>query len=256
MVQICALASGSNGNCYFIGNEEEGLLIDAGISRRLLLSRMKEVGIEIEKIRAVFVTHEHSDHSKGVRFLSHKHQIPVYMTPLTFERSRPQNRPDKYTPFNPGDTIAMGAFNVHSFSKNHDAAQPCSFVVEIGNRKIGVMTDIGRACENVVTHFSQCHAIFLETNYDEKMLWNGPYPWYLKNRVSSDVGHLSNDQAFELVEKHRSPHLEVVYLSHISQENNHPELAKSVFEPLSDKIDIRLTSRLSPTEIYSLSINL
>ncbi|PZX17928.1 phosphoribosyl 1,2-cyclic phosphodiesterase [Breznakibacter xylanolyticus] len=253
MVQICALASGSNGNCYYVGNEHDAVLVDVGVSRRQVLDRMKKVGLSEQKIRAIFITHEHSDHSRGVKLLSQKLKVPVFMSPGTFNRCYDANRPDVYTPFSPGQEVGVASLRIHTFLKYHDAAEPCSFVVQSAQVCVGVMTDIGEPCDNVKQHVAMCDAIFLESNYDERMLWDGNYPLFLKNRVSSRHGHLSNAQALELVDTHAGPRLKMVYLSHLSEENNHPTLAMKCFEPLQERYRIELTNRYAPSSVAVLN---
>src|SRR5690554_1138948 len=195
MIEICAIASGSNGNCYYIGNNTDAVLIDAGISCRQILLRMKEKGLDPAKVRAVFISHEHSDHMRGARVLEKKLNVPVYITARTFISAYRNMQPAWPRYFEPGSQTVVGNFTIHSFSKNHDASEPCSFRIEYKGKNIGVLTDIGEPCSNVTTHLALCDALFLETNYDEDMLMNGRYPWYLKKRIASSVGHLSNVQA-------------------------------------------------------------
>jgi len=252
MIEYCALASGSNGNCYYVGNEEEAVLIDAGISRKQVLKRMKEVGLKIEKVKAVLISHEHSDHIRGLRVLADLHQIDAYLTKTTQSKTRVHHQPSKVRVFEPGDTIEVGSIKVHSFAKKHDAVDPCSFRVQLNGRSIGVMTDIGTACSNVKEHLQQCHAVFLESNYDEQMLLEGPYPAHLKSRVKSDHGHLSNDQAVKAVDKLKDSPLQTILLSHISADNNRPEIALKSFQTVSDRYQIFTTSRYEPTEVFKL----
>lgn len=249
MVEICAIASGSNGNCYYIGNDEDAVLVDVGISRRQVLERMAIKGLKPQKIKAIFISHEHSDHYRGVRVLSQKLGVPVYMTLKTLESSWHPDRPDKIISFSPGDVVCVGSFAIHTFLKNHDAAEPCSFRIEHNGINVGVFTDIGEACENVTEQVGMCQALFMESNYDERMLWDGPYPYHLKRRVSGDHGHLSNIQAFELVEKYHHPDLKVVFLSHLSQENNRPDIAAEAFKSLENRFDVKLTNRFAAAEL-------
>lgn len=243
MIEICALASGSNGNCYYVGNERDAILVDAGISTKKILARMQDAGLESSKVRAIFISHEHSDHVHGVRVLSKKLGVPAWFTQGTFNSLRCGEEPERVNIFTPDQVIKVGSLNVHTFLKNHDAAEPCSFRIEHDGWNIGVFTDIGEPCQRVINHLHLCHAIFIETNYDEKMLWNGIYPYHLKNRVASSVGHLSNDQAFALVRDHAGPELVHVFLSHLSGENNRPEIAAECFKALSDRFTVHLTSR-------------
>ncbi|PWD98101.1 MBL fold metallo-hydrolase [Marinilabilia rubra] len=252
MIEICAIASGSNGNCYYVGNDRDAILVDVGISRRQVLNRMRERGLDFSKVRAIFISHEHADHFRGVRVLSKHLDAPVFMTSNTFEKSWGPNRPAKIVNFNPGDILEVGEFKVHSFLKQHDAAQPCSFRIEHDGINVGVMTDIGEACDNVRNHFSACQAVFLESNYDEDMLWNGAYPWHLKNRVASHVGHLSNKQAFDLLNEYGADDLRAVFLSHLSADNNRPDIAMEAFDALKTKFNVRLTNRYAPAEVFTL----
>lgn len=256
MTEICALASGSNGNCYYIGNSTEAILIDAGIPARRILSRMQERNIDPGMIKAIFISHEHADHVCGARVLSKRLKVPVYITSRTFSALYGTHRPASPVFFKPGDIIGKGAFLIHPFLKNHDAAEPCSFRVEHEGHNIGVLTDIGSPCANVQFHLGKCDALFLETNYDDKMLWEGSYPWYLKKRIASDNGHLSNVQALELIRSHGSDKLNVIFLSHLSAENNTPSLASGCFSDIGGRINIHLTSRHGPCEVYRFPENI
>ncbi len=253
MMEICALASGSNGNCYYVGNDQDAVLIDAGISRRQVLDRMRLKGLNPSKIRAIFISHEHADHFRGVRVLSKNLNVPVYMTRASLNKSWGPNRPALVTLFSPGDVVKIGGLQVYTFLKQHDAAEPCSFRIEHGELNVGVMTDIGEPCHNVTTHLSACQALFLESNYDEQMLLTGPYPYYLKQRVASPVGHLSNKQAFDLLAQYHHSEIQVVFLSHLSAENNRPDIAAAEFAPLSEKLNVKLTSRHAPAEVFRLT---
>ncbi len=252
MLEICAIASGSNGNCYYIGNEMSAILIDAGISTKQILLRMAERGLNPAKIRALFITHEHSDHMRGARVLGKRLQVPVFITAKTFDGAYKNMRPDYPRFFSCNEKISVDEFTVYPVSKNHDAADPCSFRIEYKDKNIGVFTDIGEACSNVKSHIELCNALFLESNYDEDMLWNGGYPYFLKKRVASEVGHLSNDQAFELLDKHTNGELQCVFLSHISRDNNTPELAVKKMESLNHKFEIKIASRYEASEVYQL----
>lgn len=252
MVEICSIASGSNGNCYYVGNGEEAVLIDVGISRKQVLERMASQKLDASKIKAIIVSHEHADHYRGVRVLSNKLCVPVYLTQKTFEKSWHPDRPKSYRFFSPGEIITVGGFKIHSFLKNHDAAEPCSFRVEYDGVNIGVLTDIGSVCDNVKEHLSQCDALFLESNYDKEMLLNGTYPQHLKIRVSGEKGHLSNCDAAELLKEYHNDKLKLVLLSHLSGENNTPEIALKAFDKLKNKFKIEVASRHSISEIYEI----
>jgi phosphoribosyl 1,2-cyclic phosphodiesterase len=246
-----SLNSGSNGNCYYISNEQESVLIDAGLSCRETEKRLQALGESIKKIKAIFISHEHTDHIKGVQALSTKFHLPVYISEKTLHRSKLQIEPQFIRYLNPDEPIQIGNLLVKGFSKKHDAADPYSFIVSNETNTIGIFTDIGSVCDNVKTHFQKCHAAFLEANYDENLLESGPYPIHLKKRIKSDSGHLSNLQALELFTNHRSSFLSHLLLSHISQENNHPDIIKTTFQN-SEGVKIEIASRTKETPLFTI----
>jgi phosphoribosyl 1,2-cyclic phosphodiesterase len=254
MVEICALASGSNGNCYYIGNKEEAVLIDAGLSFKQILRRLEARELDPKKIKAIFITHEHGDHVRGARVTGKKLDVPVYMTNGTFTAAFRTWKPIAYHAIKDNVPVLVGAFNIFPILKNHDAAEPTSFRIEHNGTSIGVFTDIGSPCDNVKNHLKQCHALFLETNYDLQMLKEGSYPYHLKVRIDSAKGHLSNLQAFELLKEHAHPSLQCVFLSHLSAENNKPELAMAEFKSLEEKYLIKLTDRFAPGELFTIDL--
>ncbi|MBS2210845.1 MBL fold metallo-hydrolase [Carboxylicivirga mesophila] len=252
MVKVCAIASGSNGNCYYIGTEKEAILVDAGISRRQIMKRMKELRLDISRVKSVFISHEHSDHIRGLRVLCDMHGIDAYLTRDTLHKAHRNYHPKTAHVFNAGDIINVGGFKVHTFTKQHDAIDPVSFRVEVEGLSVGVMTDIGAVCNNLKLHLEQCHIAFLESNYDEQLLEEGPYPYHLKQRVKSDKGHLSNKQAVDLVERLEKADLNTIFLSHISADNNRVEIALKAFEHLSKKYRILPTNRYAPSELVTV----
>jgi len=254
-LQITSLNSGSNGNCYYIGNDDEAVLIDAGISCRETEKRMARLGLDIKKVKSIFISHEHTDHIRGVEVLSRKHQIPVYITPATQRAGRLTLHQDLTHNFLPHEPICVGDLTVIPFPKSHDAADPYSYVVKNQEVCIGIMTDIGHVCEHVVRYFRACHAVYLEANYDVTMLETGHYPFYLKKRISSDRGHLSNDQAFELLSRHRAAYLSHIFLSHLSKENNHPQVAVEAFQKYSDAIHISVAPRYEESPLFCIDAN-
>lgn len=247
---VASLNSGSNGNCYYIGNEQEAVLVDAGISCRETEKRMRRLGLPIEKVKAVFVSHEHSDHISGIPVIAKKYQLPIYITPPTKLSGGLYIDDHLVRPFLPFQRIVIGELEVTAFPKTHDASDPHSFIVTCRDIKVGVFTDIGFACDHVIRHFSQCHAAFLEANYDEEMLENGGYPFHLKRRIRGGQGHLSNKQALALFMTHRPPYMSHLLLSHLSKNNNDPQLVKELFDSCAGETRIIIASRYEETAIY------
>ncbi|WP_242695754.1 MBL fold metallo-hydrolase [Desertivirga brevis] len=252
---MCSLNSGSNGNCYYIAGRDEAVLIDAGLSCRETEKRMKRLGLSMDKVKAIFISHEHTDHIKGIPGLAKKHRLPVYVTSKTYRNSGLQLDADLILPFKAYESVTVGSLSITAFPKFHDAADPHSFVISYGDKKIGVFTDIGNVCEHVIENFQQCHAIFLEANYDEEMLNQGRYPYFLKNRIRGGQGHLSNTQALNLFMEYRSDKLSHLFLSHLSKDNNCPDLVYKTFNAKAKKTEIIVASRYEETGVYYLESN-
>ena len=250
---IASLNSGSNGNCYYIGNQQEAVLIDAGISCRETERRMERIGLSLKKVKAIFISHEHTDHTRGVEVIAKKYKLPVYITPDTHRNSRLRVNQKQLNPFFAYTPVHVGALRINAFPKWHDAAEPHSFTVSDNGITIGVFTDLGIACEHVVEHFKQCNAAFLESNYDEKMLEEGSYPYYLKQRIRGVNGHLSNEQALELFTNHRSSSLSHLLLSHLSEYNNKPELVHDLFSKNAGGSHIAIASRHLESEVFCIT---
>ena len=247
---IASINSGSNGNCYYVGNSNEAILVDAGISCRETEKRMKRLGLAMQKVKAIFISHEHSDHINGVSVLSRKYQLPVYITPATLAGSRMELEPDLIKAFKAYEPIVVGKLTITAFPKFHDAAHAHSFTVSNEGIRVGVFTDIGVVCDHLQTHFSECHAAFLEANYDEDMLENGRYPYHLKRRISGGLGHLSNKQALALFLSHRPPYMSHLLLSHLSRDNNDPQMVHELFSKHADGTEIVVASRYQESAIY------
>jgi phosphoribosyl 1,2-cyclic phosphodiesterase len=252
---ITSLNSGSNGNCYYIGNEKEAVLIDAGLSCRETEYRMSRLGLSMQKIKALFISHEHTDHTKGVEVIARKYRMPVYITEATHGNSRLKIDPQLVKTFKAYSSIKIGDLVVNPFPKQHDASEPHSFTVSGSGVTVGVITDLGMACEHVVKNFRQCHAAFLEANYDEIMLDEGNYPIFLKKRIRSDEGHLSNHQALELFTTHRPSHMSHLLLSHLSQQNNNMKLVLDLFNRHAGGVQIAVASRFEETGVYCIRGN-
>lgn len=249
---ITSLNSGSNGNCYYIGNETEAVLIDAGISCRETETRMNRLGLSMAIVKAIFVSHEHADHISGIRVLSKKYQLPVYITASTLSSCGKIIEKHLVRSFDAHKPVSVGKLSVKAFPKFHDASDPHSFIVSGNKVNIGIITDIGISCKQVIRYFKKCHAAFLEANYCDDMLSNGSYPYYLKKRISSDHGHLSNDQALELFIKHRNTQLSHLILSHLSKNNNSPTLVNRLFKKNAGSTEIVIASRYKETPVYCI----
>lgn len=247
---ISSLNSGSNGNCYYVGNENDAVLIDAGISCRETEKRMKRSGLDMGKVKAIFVSHEHSDHIRGISVLAKKYQLPVYITPNTHRNGGINIQEHLLKSFGSLDKIRIGELVITAFPKIHDAAEPHSFVVSCGEVNVGIFTDLGAPCPQLIHHFQQCHAAFLEANYDEDMLQNGRYPYYLKRRISGGMGHLSNNQALELFLTHRPEYMSHLLLSHLSKDNNCPNLVHDLFSTHAGETQIVVASRYEETPVF------
>lgn len=249
---ITSLNSGSNGNCYYVGNAQDAVLIDAGISCRETERRMERLGLSMQMVRAIFISHEHTDHVRGIGQLAKKYQLPVFMTPRTRQQCQlPDNR-FPIRPLQSSEPVRIGELCVTAFPKQHDASDPHSFLVTYGDTRVGVFTDIGVACENVVHHFRQCHAAFLEANYDEDLLEHGRYPYFLKQRIRGGQGHLSNQQALDLFRTHRPSYMSHVLLSHLSKDNNNPQVAMDLFSAHTGNTRVVVASRYQETEVFEI----
>ena len=254
-LQIASLNSGSNANCYYIGNEKEAVLIDAGLSCRETDKRMKRLGLDIRSVKAIFISHEHADHIAGLQVLSKKYRLPVYITQNTLRNSDLNIEKSLTFSFIHGEPVSIGDLSIIPFIKSHDANDPHSFIVSNNKVHIGVITDIGYACKQVIKHFKLCDAVFLESNYCEQMLENGSYPLHLKRRISSRKGHLSNDQALALFLKHKPGNLQLLILSHLSQNNNHPDIVNKLFTQHAGGVKVIIASRHKETELFSIESN-
>lgn len=250
---IASLNSGSNGNCYYIGNKTEAVFVDAGLSCKETEIRMKRLGLDIHQVKAIFVTHEHSDHILGVAALVAKYKMPVFVSGPTLKEAGFWKIRQFTQPFIAQQAIEIGNIRVTAFQKKHDACDPHSFVVSESKTHIGVFTDIGAPCEQLIHYFKQCHAAFLEANYDEQMLENGRYPFILKKRIRGGSGHLSNRQALELYIRHKPAFMSHLLLSHLSKENNKPELVESLFNAAPSDTQVVIASRYRESAVYEIA---
>ena len=251
---VASLNSGSNGNCYYISDGNSAVLIDVGISCREVERRMKRLQLPLDQVKAIFITHEHSDHIRGVPVLSKKYDLPVFITPLTAQKCTGLIK-ELIRPFTAHQPVQVGELTVIGFPKWHDAVDPHSFIVSNHQVTVGIFTDIGYVCEEVKKYFSQCHAAFLESNYDEVMLETGGYPRRLVNRIRGSKGHLSNLQALELFLREGTPHLTHLFLAHLSENNNSPKIVNNMFQRCAGETLAVIASRYQETNVFEIKAN-
>jgi phosphoribosyl 1,2-cyclic phosphodiesterase len=251
---ITSLNSGSNGNCYYIGTDTTAILIDAGLSCRETERRMNLLHLSMDKVKAIFISHEHTDHIKGLTALVSKYNLPFYITAGTYKRSGLVIK-NQYQEFTAEVPIVINEISITPFAKKHDAADPHSFIVQHRGITVGVFTDIGVVCKKLGHYFSQCHAAFLEANYDADMLQNGSYPLHLKNRIRGGSGHLSNKEALQLFVDHKPVFMSHLLLAHLSKENNDPQLVKNLFTNHAGSVAVTIASRYAPTDVIQVDSN-
>ena len=223
---VCVLASGSRGNAVYVSDGETDILVDAGIAANDIIRRLRSKGLRPENLDGIVVSHEHTDHVRGVGVLSRKFDLPVYMTRKTSDAIGSQTgRLHDAVFFSRGETFQLKTLTIHPFSISHDAEDPAGFTVSQNGTKIGIATDLGVATSVVKTHLQSCTLLILEANHDAEMLTHGPYPWPLKQRINSRVGHLSNEAAKNLLNEVQHDRLVHVVLAHLSEINNTPQKA-------------------------------
>lgn len=251
-MKYAAIASGSNGNSYYVAQDDDIVLIDVGINAKHMELRMARLGIDPSRVKAIFITHEHTDHVKGLSVFSKRYQIPVYITKGSYEGTK-LCMPEHLIHFIKTDErVRIGGLEVIGIPKYHDAKEPCSFVVTNGKINISILTDLGRGCDNVnhVVHHSD--VLLLESNYDEEMLRSGRYSFFLKNRITSGWGHISNTEALDAFVNFRSARLKHLILGHLSGENNTVELVRDLFEPYCQDVRFSIATRDQETALFEI----
>ena len=263
-IRFMSLASGSSGNCYYLGTDTYGILIDAGIGIRTIKKRLKDVSIPMENIIAVFVTHDHADHIKSVGVLGENLFLPIYATSRThvgINKSYCMTQKlgvsakilEKYQP------MKLRDFTIESFEVPHDGTDNVGYCIEADGKTFCFITDLGHITPIVEKYILRANYLVIEANYDAEMLKMGPYPPYLQERISSQYGHMCNSDTAAFLATHWGPHLYNIWLSHLSRENNHPDLAYKTVE-LSLKqagiivgkdVELIALKRSAPSELYT-----
>ncbi|MDL2223404.1 MBL fold metallo-hydrolase [Bacteroidales bacterium OttesenSCG-928-M11] len=264
-LRFLSIASGSSGNCYYLGTEEYGILLDAGIGIRTIKKALKENRIGLEQIMAVFITHDHADHIKCVGGLGEKYGIPIYATPLVhlgIENSRYVDE-KLYTSrriIEKDQSVEIKDIKITAFEVPHDASDCVGYLVQYKNEKCVLATDIGRITSTVAQYIRIANHLIIEANYDEEMLQRGNYPEFLKSRIKNGKGHLCNTETAEFLAANFDLHLKNIWLCHLSKDNNHPDLAIKTVEMAMGQYGIRIgkdvnvtaLKRTYPSELYLL----
>lgn len=259
-LSVCVLGSGSTGNCTWVASETTAVLVDGGLSAKETLRRLELDGTRaMASVQAVLVTHEHDDHVAGLGTLHRRHKLPLYGTSGTVHalsrHEKFQNLP--WSVFAPGSSFRVGDLSIHPFSIPHDAYDPVAFVVSHGTQRIGIVTDLGMPTTVVRERLRGCQVIVMETNHDEQMLKDAARPWALKQRIAGNQGHLSNEQAGEIIGGVADSGLRHVYVAHLSQDCNRPEKATAVMNRVLQAagcghVSIGLTYADRPSDVWRL----
>jgi phosphoribosyl 1,2-cyclic phosphodiesterase len=229
-MRMMSIASGSSGNCIYIGSGSTHILIDDGISRKRVVQALNGIGLDISDLSAILVTHEHADHVDGLGVLLRKNNIPVYASKGTIGGIKGYSKigklPDaQFIEVQRDEPFQIMDLTIRPVAISHDAAEPLAYTVSTGNESCGVITDLGFYDDYIVSSFQNLNALLIESNHDIRMLEAGTYPYYLKRRILSDKGHLSNEASGRLLSRLLNRNIKGVLLGHLSHENNYPDLA-------------------------------
>lgn len=256
-LNVCALCSGSKGNSILLDGPEGALLVDAGLSAREIVKRIQIAGRDPGRVRGILVTHDHSDHVRGVRVLAQRLSIPVFGTRGTLDMAGLRQTVHATCIF-PGGEFQAAGFTVNPFSLPHDASDPVGYILSIAGARVGIATDLGCATALVKTRLEGCDFLFLESNHDEKMLMEGPYPWFLKQRIRSRMGHLSNDASAGILSELIHDGLNGVVLAHLSEMNNSPDIALGtageVVNVGRSGVAITVAGMAEPTQVFRVEL--
>ncbi|MDR1526617.1 MAG: MBL fold metallo-hydrolase [Dysgonamonadaceae bacterium] len=266
VLRFLSLASGSSGNCYYVGTPEYGILFDAGIACRSIKKILRDNGIELEQVMAVFITHDHADHIKSVGSLGEKCGIPVYATQAVHEGidgSRFIDEPlaTSRRIIRKDEPVVIRDLIITAFEVPHDATDCVGYRLQYGEDTLVLATDVGHINHTVGKYIGVANHLILEANYDREMLMNGRYPKFLKERITNGSGHLCNTETAEFLATNFHSHLRNIWLCHLSRDNNHPELACKTVEtafgrqgiPTGKNVKIMALKRNTPSELYILN---
>ncbi len=266
MLRFISFGSGSSGNCYLLTTPTDGLLIDIGVGLRSLKKNFRDYGLSFSQVHHVLVTHDHADHIKSVGSFSKDQHVPVYTTKVVHEGITKnycvqQKVPSDYVNYvEKGTSFTIGDFKITPFGVPHDSSDNVGYMVEVEGTAFCVITDAGYVTDEMKEYISKADYLVIEANHDVEMVKNGPYPAFLKERILSHTGHLSNVECGEALVENMSEHLKHVWLCHLSEENNHPELARKTVEAIlrshgivaGADLQLEVLKRKSPTGIFDL----
>lgn len=260
MARFLSLSSGSNGNCYYIGNGNAGILIDAGIGIRTLKQRLENAGLGLDAVRMLIVTHDHTDHIRGIGSIAKRLSVPIYTTSVLHSAIARRNGIGEEISgcrrvLRPGQEVTVGEYGITAFEVPHDATQTLGYRIRTAEMSIVFMTDLGRVPEYALEYCRKADYVVIESNYDMDMLIHGSYPPELKARVISERGHLSNDMCADAIRKFLHPRLKGVFLCHLSQDNNTPEIARREAEKVIARAGgSQFLQCLPRSEVFSMEI--
>ncbi len=229
-MRLCSIASGSSGNCIYVGSDTTHLLVDVGISGKRTEAGLRELGLSMRDIDAICITHEHADHISGLGVLSRKYGVPIYATRGTAEAVMQSSSVGEidaslFQIITPDEKCTIKDISLYPLRTSHDAADPVAYRIDYDGRRIGLITDLGCYNDYTVECLRNLDLLYLEANHDIHMLQVGPYPYYLKQRILGERGHLSNESAGKLLSRLLNDNMQAIVLGHLSKENNLPELA-------------------------------
>lgn len=229
-MRLCSIASGSSGNCIYVGSDTTHILVDAGISGKRTKEGLEKLGVKAGELDGIFITHEHADHISGLGVMARKYGVPIYGTKGTLEAVRNTASvgtidESLFREIQTDTKITVKDLTLNPMRTSHDAADPVAYRISHGRQKLGIITDLGCYNDYTVECLRGMNALFIEANHDVNMLQVGPYPYYLKKRILGDRGHLSNELSGQLLSRLLNDEMQTIILGHLSKENNLPELA-------------------------------